>query len=88
MRRYCEFARSRPNVYLDTSAVWAYHQFGRAIRWAGEDKLTVVSDGFFFSPAVEKAKIDTLLSPTPYRTHLSRREYEGIMGGTMARLLK
>jgi len=49
---------------------------------------TFATDGFEFSPLVEKAKIDTLRLPTPFRTpRLTDDEYAMIMGGTMARLL-
>ncbi len=88
MQRYCELARSRANVYLDTCGVWAYYNFGKAIQWAGADKITFATDGYLFSPLVERAKIDTLRLPTPYRTPLlTAEEYALIMGGTMARLL-
>jgi hypothetical protein len=41
-----------------------------------------------FNPWVEKAKIDTLRLPAPYRTPpLTDDEYALIMGGNMARLL-
>jgi predicted TIM-barrel fold metal-dependent hydrolase len=88
MPRYCELARDRANVYLDTCAVWTYYQFGEMFRLAGCDKITFASDGHMFSPLVEKAKIDTLRLPTPYRTaRLTDEEYRMIMGGNMARLL-
>ena len=88
MQRYCELARGRPNVYLDTSATDRYYDLGKAVRWAGADKITFASDGHLFSPLVEKAKIDTLRLPTPHRTpRLTDAEYALIMGGTMARLL-
>lgn len=88
LERYCTLARQRANVYLDTSAGEPYAQFGRAVEWAGAGKLTFASDGFLFSPLVEKAKVDALRLPTPYRTpRLSEDDYARIMGGTMARLL-
>ena len=88
MQRWCEFARSRANVYLDTSAADRYVDLDRALEWAGADKITFASDGFLFSPLVEKAKIDTLRLPTPHRTpRLTDEQYAMIMGGTMARLL-
>ena len=88
MQRYCELAQQRPHVYLDTCAGEPYHDFGKAVLWAGADKITFASDGFLFSPLVEKAKIDTLRLPTPHRTpRLTDDEYALIMGGTMARLL-
>ena len=89
MDRYCDLARERKNVYLDTCAVWAYYDFGRAFRRAGVEKITFASDGHMFSPLVEKAKIDTLRLPTPYRApRLTDEEYRLIMGGNMAGLLR
>ena len=88
MQRWCELARGRDNVYLDTSTVDRYYLLGRAVEWAGAEKITFASDGFLFSPLVEKAKVDTLRLPTPYRTpRLTEDQYALIMGGTMARLL-
>jgi predicted TIM-barrel fold metal-dependent hydrolase len=88
MERYCALARGRPNVYLDTCAVDPYYDFGKAFQWAGVDKVTFASDGHEYSPLVEKAKIDTLRLPTPFRTpRLTDEEYAMVMGGTMARLL-
>ena len=89
MRRFCELARDRKNVYLDTCAVSAYYNFGRAIEWAGVEKITFATDGFQFSPIVEKAKIETLKLPTPFRTPLLTDEQMAkILGGNMARLLE
>ncbi|MBI2940969.1 MAG: amidohydrolase family protein [Chloroflexi bacterium] len=88
MQKYCELARQRVNVYLDTCAVAPYYEFGKAFQWAGVDKITFATDGFEFSPLVEKTKIDTLRLPTPFQTpRLTDEEYGMIMGGTMARLL-
>ena len=88
MERWCGLARARENVYLDTSTVDRYYLLGRAVEWAGAEKITFASDGFLFSPLVEKAKVDTLRLPTPYRTpRLTDAEYALIMGGTMARLM-
>ena len=67
MKRYCELAKRRANVFLDTSNA-QYHRFGQQIQWAGFDKVLFASDGFWFSPAVEKAKIEILQLPTPFRT--------------------
>ena len=88
MQRYCELARTRENIYLDTSGVRPYYEFGKAFEWAGVDKITFATDGHLFSPLVEKAMIDTLRLPTPYRTpRLTQNDYDQIMGGNMARLL-
>ncbi len=88
MDRYCDLARERANVYLDTCAVWYYHAFGKAFRRSGIEKITFATDGYLFSPQVEKAKIDALRLPTPYRTPaLTDDEYAMVMGGNMARLL-
>ena len=88
MQRYCELARARPNIYLDTSAADRYSNFDQALQWAGADKITFASDGHYFSPLVEKAKIDTLRLCSPHRLPiLSDDDYAMIMGGTMARLM-
>jgi predicted TIM-barrel fold metal-dependent hydrolase len=88
MQRYCELARDRANVYLDTCAVAPYYDLGKGIEWAGVQKVTFASDGHQFSPLVELAKIKTLQLPTPFRTPLLTDEELGlILGGTMATLL-
>jgi len=88
MGRYCDLARERANVFLDTCAVDAYFDFGQMFERAGFDKITFATDGPMFSPLVEKAKVDTLRLPTPYRTaRLTDDAYDQIMGGNMARLL-
>jgi predicted TIM-barrel fold metal-dependent hydrolase len=88
MPRYAELAKSRANVYLDTCAVHNYYDFGKAFLLAGFDKITFATDGHEFSPMVEKAKIDTLRLPTPFRTpRLTDEQYAQVMGGNMARLL-
>ena len=88
LRAYCDLARGRDNVYLDTSVTDQYYDLDLAIRWAGPDKVTFASDGFMYCPLVERAKIDALRLPTPHRAQrLSDEEYGMIMGGTMARIL-
>lgn len=88
MRKYCELAHNRKNIYLDTSAVEPYYDFGQAFEWAGTDKITFATDGFVFSPLAELAKIRTLQLPTPFRTlPLTDRELDMILYGNMARLL-
>lgn len=88
LRAYCDLARERDNVYLDTSVTDQYFDLDLAVRWAGPDKVTFASDGFMYSPLVERAKIDALRLPTPHRsTPLSDEEHAMIMGGTMARIL-
>ena len=88
MEKYCRLARNRKNVYLDTSGVAPYYRFGKAIQWAGIEKITFASDGFMYVPLVEKAKIEALRLPGPYRTpRLSESQLALILGGTMQRLL-
>lgn len=85
---YCDLARHRENVYLDTSVTDQYYDLDLAVEWAGADKVTFASDGFMYNPSVEKAKIDALRLPTPHRKRrLTDSEYDKIMGGTMAKLL-
>lgn len=87
MQRYCELARNRENVYLDTSN-GPYYKFGEAFEWAGTDKIVFASDGFWFNPFVEKAKIEILQLPTPFRTPKLTDEQLGmILGGNLARIL-
>jgi predicted TIM-barrel fold metal-dependent hydrolase len=89
MEKYCRLARSRRNVYLDTSGVAPYYSFGKAIQWAGVEKITFASDGFMYVPLVEKAKIEALRLPGPYRTPRLTEEQMGmVLGGTMSRLLE
>ena len=88
LERYCRLARERRNVYLDTSAVAPYYLMGKAIAWAGADKITWASDGYEFSVMVEKSIIDTLRLPTPFRTPtLSDEDYDKIMGRNMVHIL-
>jgi predicted TIM-barrel fold metal-dependent hydrolase len=88
MQKYCELARDRKNVYLDTCAVEPYYDFGKAFQWAGLDKITFATDGHEFSPLVELAKVTTLQLPTPFRTpRLTDQELDMVLGGNMARLL-
>jgi predicted TIM-barrel fold metal-dependent hydrolase len=89
MEKYCRLARNRKNVYLDTSGVAPYYSFGRAIQWAGVKKITFASDGFMYVPLVEKAKIEALRLPGPYRTpRLTEEQMAMVLGGTMRRLLE
>lgn len=88
MEEYCRLARNRKNVYLDTSGVAPYYRFGQAVQWAGVDRITFASDGFMYIPLVEKAKIEALRLPGPYRTpRLTEEEMAMLLGGTMRRLL-
>jgi predicted TIM-barrel fold metal-dependent hydrolase len=88
MKRYCELAKRRDNVFLDTSGA-QYHRFGQQIQWAGADKIVFASDGFWFNPAVERAKIEILQLPTPFRTpKLTDPELAMILGGNLARILQ
>jgi predicted TIM-barrel fold metal-dependent hydrolase len=88
MKLYCELAREMPNVYLDTSGA-EYYQFGKQFEWAGCDKIIYASDGFWYSPFVEKAKIEILQLPTPFRTpRLTDGELGMILGGNLERILQ
>lgn len=88
MRKYCELAKNRENVFLDTCAVAPYYDMGKGIEWAGADKVTFATDGYEYSVLVEKAIIETLQLPTPFRTtKLSDDEMDKIMWGNMAKLL-
>jgi predicted TIM-barrel fold metal-dependent hydrolase len=88
MKQYCDLARERTNVYLDTSGA-EYYRFGQQFEWAGFDKIIYASDGFWFSPYVERAKIEILQLPTPFRTRkLTDKELGMILGGNLERLLQ
>lgn len=88
LRDYCDLARTRQNVYLDTSVTDQYYDLDLAVRWAGVENVTFASDGFMYNPLVEKAKLDALRLPTPHRKpRLTDKEYDLIMGGNMARIL-
>lgn len=88
MKQYCELARSQKNVYLDTSNA-DYYRFGQQFEWAGIEKIIFASDGFWFSPFVERAKIEILQLPTPFRTRrLTDQELGLVLGGNLAKLLQ
>lgn len=88
MKSYCELAMNKDNVFLDTSGA-QYHRFGQQFQWAGVDKIIFASDGFWFNPYVEKAKIEVLQLPTPFRTpKLTDQELGMILGGNLARILQ
>jgi predicted TIM-barrel fold metal-dependent hydrolase len=88
MRQYCDLARETKNVYLDTSGA-EYYRFGQQFEWAGYDKIVFASDGFWYSPYVERAKIEILQFPTPFRTpKLTDEELGMILGGNLDRILK
>ena len=88
MKKFCELAKNRENVYLDTSGA-AYYRFGQQFEWAGADKVVFGSDGFWFNPFIEKAKIEILQLPTPFRTpKLTDEQVNMILGGNMARILQ
>ena len=89
LEKYCRLARNRRNVFLDTSGVAPYYSFGRAIGWAGVEKITFASDGFMYVPLMERAKIEALHLPGPYRTpRLTEDQMAMVLGGTMRRLLE
>jgi len=88
MKKFCELARNRENVYLDTSNA-AYYRFGQQFEWAGTDKIVFGSDGYWFNPFIEKAKIEILQLPTPFRTpKLTDRQVEMVLGGNLAGILQ
>lgn len=88
MKSYCKLAKNRTNLYLETSNA-QYYRFGQQFEWAGLDKIIFASDGFWFSPYVEKAKIETLQLPTPFRTRkLTDKELGMILGGTLKKILE
>ena len=86
--KFCELAKNRSNVYLDTCAYRQYYNMGRLIAKAGPEKVTFATDGFMYSPLVEKAIIETLQLSTPFRTaRLTDEQLDMIMGGNMAKIL-
>ncbi|MEX0717440.1 MAG: amidohydrolase family protein [Planctomycetaceae bacterium] len=87
-KAFCELARGRENVYLDTSGFASYWDMAKWIREAGVEKVTFASDGFLCSPLVEKAKVESLALPTQDRTPpFTRDELALVLGGNMARIL-
>ena len=89
LKLICELTKNRKNMYLDTCNVGGYHLFGEAFQWAGADKILFGTDGFQCSPLVEKAKVETLQLPTPYRTpRLTDEQLDMILGGNVAKLLE
>ena len=56
---------------------------------AGLDKIVYASDGFWYSPFVERAKIEILRLPTPFQTRkLTNDELGMILGGNLAKILQ
>ncbi|MEX0701370.1 MAG: amidohydrolase family protein [Planctomycetales bacterium] len=87
-KAFCELARTRKNVYLDTSGFASYWEMRKWVAEAGVDKVTFASDGALCSPLVEKAKVESLALPGPDRTPpLAPDELAKILGGNMARIL-
>lgn len=88
MKKFCELARNRANVFLDTSGA-DYYMFGQQFELAGTDKVVFGSDGFWFKPLIEKAKIEILQLPTPFRTpKLTDEQVDQVLGGNLARILQ
>jgi len=88
LKLMCELAKNRKNMYLDTCNVGGYHLFGEAFQWAGIDKILFGTDGFRYSPFVEKVKVETLKLPTPYRTpRLTDEQLSMVLGGNLAKIL-
>ena len=84
----CRLAKERENVYLDTSAFGPYYLLGKAVAWARIENITFATDGHDFKPLVEKAKVEALQLPTPFRIpRLTDEELDMILGGNMARIL-
>ena len=89
VKKYCELAKNRKNIYLDTASYGDYEVFGQAFQWAGIDKIIFATDGFEHSPLVEKAKIETLKLPAPYRApRLTDEELNMILGENLTRVLE
>lgn len=76
---YCQLARERKNVYLDTSAMQNEEMIGEAIALAGAANITWGSDGCVHRPLVELAKIKVQKLP--------KVDEEMILGGNIARIL-
>ncbi len=88
LKLICELVKNRKNMYLDTCNVGDYHLFGEAFQWAGIEKILFGTDGFQCSPLVEKAKVETLKLPTPYRTpRLTDEQLSMVLGGNLAKIL-
>jgi predicted TIM-barrel fold metal-dependent hydrolase len=89
VKEFCELARNRDNVFLDTAGFSNYWEFPEWFRLAGTENICFASDGFYLSPLVEKAKVETVGMPTPSENNrLDREELDKILGGNIARILK
>jgi uncharacterized protein len=76
---YCQLARERENVFLDTAAMQNEEMIGEAIQLAGVRNLIWGSDGCVHRPLVELAKIKVQKLP--------KADEDLILGGNIARLL-
>ena len=89
VKDFCELARDKDNVFLDTSGFSNYWEFPHWFNLAGVENICFASDGFYLSPLVEKAKVETVGMPTPTRKdRLNEKELKKILGGNIARILK
>lgn len=89
VKEFCELARDRENVFLDTSGFSNYWEFPEWFHLAGTENICFASDGFYLSPLVEKAKVVTTGMPTPSgKNRLDDNELSKILGGNIARILK
>ncbi len=89
VKEFCKLARERDNVFLDTAGFSNYWEFPEWFQLAGTENICFASDGFYLSPLVEKAKVDTVGMPTPSgKNRLDQKELDKILGGNIARILK
>jgi|GEM_PF-1454582 len=89
VKDFCELAREKENVYLDTAGFANYWEFPEWFHLAGIENICFASDGFYLSPLVEIAKVRTVGMPTPTRKNrLNKEQLDKILGGNIIRILK
>lgn len=88
VKEFCELARDRENVYLDTCGFANYWEFPEWFQLAGIENICFATDGFLLSPIVEKAKVESVGLPTASgKNRLNETELSKILGGNISRIL-
>ncbi len=89
VKEFCELARDRKNVYLDTCGFANYWELPDWFQLAGIENICFATDGFLLNPMVEKAKIEAARLPTASGNgRISESELNKILGGNIVRILE